>query len=248
MSRPVPRPALIVAALVLPLGLAAGLSAFRDSVSTTNAVLVLVLAVVAVAAGGSRLAGLVAALSAVAWFDFFMTKPYLSFTIAGRDDIETAVLLTLVGSAVTEIVLWGRRQQARSSQRAGYLTGVVDAAGMVASGTGGKDVVLEFIGRQIVDVLGVDRCEFVTGPPGSRPRLEADGSVRRDGGELDVDRTGLPTHDVIELPVVLGGTVLGRFVLTAASKVVWPTKEQRLVAVTLADQAAAALAGSRLPR
>lgn len=193
------------------------------------------------------MAGLVAALSSVAWFDFFMTKPYLSFTIAGRDDIETAVLLTLVGSAVTEIVLWGRRQQARSSQREGYLTGVVNAATMVADGTAGTDVVLDFIGRQIVDVLGIDRCEFVPGPPVSRPRLESDGSVRRDGADLDVERTGLPTHDVIELPVALGGAVLGRFVLTATSKVVWPTQEQRLVAVALADQAGAALAGSKLP-
>ena len=38
------------------------------------------------------------------------------------------------------------------------------------------------------------------------------------------------------------GVVLGRFVLTAASRVVWTTPQQRRVAVTLADQAASAMA------
>ena len=52
----------------------------------------------------------------------------LDFAISQRDDIEAAVLLALIGLAVTEIALWGRRQQARASIRAGYLSGVVPAA------------------------------------------------------------------------------------------------------------------------
>jgi K+-sensing histidine kinase KdpD len=215
LTRPVPRSALLVAALVLPLGVAAALSGFRSAVSTANGVLVLVLVVVAVAAGGSRLAGVVGALSSVAWFDFFLTKPYYSFTIAGRDDVETAVLLILVGLSVTEIVLWGRREQARSSRREGYLTGVTSAAALVAEGTADRRTVLDFVSRQIVEVLDIDRCEYVAGPPVSRPRLRADGVVTRDGRDLDVERSGLPTHDVVEVPVTLAGRVLGRFVLTA---------------------------------
>jgi uncharacterized protein DUF4118 len=235
------------AALLGPLAVAAVLSGFRDSVSSANAVLVLVLVVVAVAAGGSRLAGVVGALSSVAWFDFFLIKPYLTFTIAQRDDVETAVLLTLVGLGVTEIALWGRRHQARASQREGYLTGVVSAAGMVADGTAGPSVVLDFISREIVAVLGIDTCDYVAGAPGPRPRLNQSGSVTRDGHVIDVERSGLPTNDVIELPVARGGDVLGRFVLTAVSRVVWPTLEQRLVAVTLADQAASVLTGESSP-
>ena len=46
------------------------------------------------------------------WFDFFLTEPYLRLTIADSDDIETTVLLVLIGVAVTEIALWGHRQQA----------------------------------------------------------------------------------------------------------------------------------------
>ena len=41
--------------------------------------------------------------------------------------------------------------------------------------------------------------------------------------------------------------ILGRFVLTAASRVVWTDTEQRRVAVTLADQTAAAMAAVSPP-
>ncbi|MBF4764430.1 PAS domain-containing sensor histidine kinase [Nocardioides islandensis] len=233
------------AALVGPIAVSTALAGLRGTVHDTNAVLVLVLVVVAVAAAGSRSAGIVAALSCAVWFDFFLTQPYLTFTITRRDDVETAVLLTAVGLAVTEIALWGRRQQARASRREGYLTGVVGAAALVAEGEAEPAVVVDFVRRQIMEVLGVDRCEFVPGPPVSRPRLIQDGSIVRDGQTLDVDRAGLPTNDVIELPVSRGGVVLGRFVLTAAARVVWTTREQRLVAVTLADQAAAVLSGNQ---
>jgi hypothetical protein len=235
---------LLVAALTGPLAVCAALAALRDVVDNENAALVLVLVVVAVAAGGHRPSAIVAALSSTAWFDFFLTQPYNSFTINDRDDVETAVLLMLVGLAVTEIALWGRRQQGRASQRHGYLDGVVSAARMAAEGDTPAPAVVTFVSDQIVDVLGVDRCEFKAGTPGQHPRLNRNGSVTRDGNVLDVDRSGLPTHDVTELVVENDGRVLGRFVLTSASRVVWPTLEQRLVAVTLAEQAGVALAAS----
>src|SRR5438067_908879 len=50
-----------------------------------------------------------------------LTVPYNRFTIANRDDIENTVLLVVIGAAVTEIAMWGRRQQARASRQSGYL-------------------------------------------------------------------------------------------------------------------------------
>jgi K+-sensing histidine kinase KdpD len=41
------------------------------------------------------------------WFDFFLTQPYERFTITRRTDIETTVLLLVIGVAVTEIAVWG---------------------------------------------------------------------------------------------------------------------------------------------
>ena len=75
------------------------------------------LVVVAVAMNGCRLA----ALSAAVWFDFFLTRPYEHFSITRRADIETTVLLLVIGVAVTELAVWARREHAAASRRPGYL-------------------------------------------------------------------------------------------------------------------------------
>ena len=111
------RALLVVAALVLPLAVCAVLSVWRDEIASATAVLVLALLVVAAAATGDRLVGVVAALSSGVWFDYFLTAPYHRFTIADRDDVEATVLLVVVGLAVSECALWGRREQARASRR-----------------------------------------------------------------------------------------------------------------------------------
>jgi K+-sensing histidine kinase KdpD len=242
------RPFALAAAVVAPVAACALLSLLRGTVTNNNAALVLVLVVVAVAATGYRVAGLVAAVVSAASFDFFLTQPYLQFAIAERDDIEAAVLLALIGLAVTEIALWGRRQQARASARAGYLRGVVSAARLAATGVTSASDLVELVARQIGDVLGIDECRFdpTPHPDADRPTLQADGAVVWRGRPVDVDREGLPTLDAIELPVTSAGVDHGRFLLVSTSAVRRPDLERRLVAVTLAEQAAAALAGGAL--
>lgn len=70
-----------------------------SAISGTDAALCLVLVVVAVAAGGDRLGGYLTAISAAAWFDFFFTRPYQTFDITSRDDVETTILLLAIGVA-----------------------------------------------------------------------------------------------------------------------------------------------------
>src|SRR5499427_10098285 len=101
----------VVAALAAPLLLTVILVPFRTSFPNTDAALALLLVVVAVAANGYRLAGILAAASAALWFDFFLTRPYEQFSITRATDIETTVLILLIGVAVTELADWGRRQQ-----------------------------------------------------------------------------------------------------------------------------------------
>lgn len=234
------------AALVAPLLVAWILSFVRNQVVNTNAALVLVLVVVAIAATGRRLAGALAALSATVWFDFFLTQPYHRLAIADRDDVETAVLLIVVGLAVTEITLWGRRQQGRSSRRQGHLEGIVSAAQLAASGQAPPIEVIDRVGRQIRDVLGIDGWSYEPGPAReARPTLMPDGAVVAAARDVDVDRSGLPTMDFIELPVTSHGVVLGRYLLTSASHVARPDAEQRRVAVALAEQVGAALSRPR---
>ena len=109
----------VLAGLAAPLILAVILVPFRSGLPNTDAALALILVVVAVAASGHRLAGVLAAVSAAAWFDFFLTVPYERFTITRRADIETTVLLLAIGAAVTEIAVRGRRQHAAAARRAG---------------------------------------------------------------------------------------------------------------------------------
>jgi K+-sensing histidine kinase KdpD len=224
-------------AFAAPLVVAATLHVAGSSFTPTTAALVLVLVVVAAAATGLRSAGIVAALSAGAWFDYFLTRPYESFKVTDPDDLQAAVLLLLVGIAVSELALWGRRQQARASRRAGYLSGVLGAADLVALRA---PELVEGVCRQIVEVLGVDACRFEPGTGRGSTTLAHDGSVVQHGQEVDVARHGLPTDDVIAL-----GAGHGRFLLTASTRVVRPTIEQRRVAVLLADQVRAALAADR---
>jgi K+-sensing histidine kinase KdpD len=235
-------PTVRLLAVGAPLLTCATLSAVREQVTAATSVLVLVVWVVAAAATGDRLAGVLAALSAGAWFDFFLTEPYLRFTIADTDDIEATVLLVVISLAVSEIALWGFRQQKQAAKRSGYLDGVLAAASAVAEGSVPVPAVTDVVARHISDVLGADSCRYVEGPVHDArvAVLDHDGVLTRNGREVDVDRTGLPGDEYVAVLVQRGATVVGHFLVTATSGPTYPTREQRRVAVLLADQVAAA--------
>lgn len=135
-------------------------------------------------------------MSAAAWFDFFFTRPYETFDISGRDNIETTILLLAIGVAITEIAVCGRREHLTSSKRAEYVEGLRAAAQAVATGTS-TATVTDVVCLQLTAVLSPRECLFQ-----------------------------------------------GRFLMTPLPGAC-PTREQRLVAVALADQAGAALASAR---
>ena len=234
----------IVAAGLAPLVACAVLSAFRDDVSSATAVLVLVLVIVAAASSGVRAAGIVAAVSSGVFFDFLLTEPYGRLVINDPNDIEATVLLVLIGAAVTEVALWGHRQQARAGRRAGYLDGVLGTVNLVSGSNQTPAALIQHICEQIKLVLAVENCEFV---PGSviDPRvaiLGQQGLVSRNGHVLDIDRDGLPTNEYTALRVTRGDVTVGHFLLTSAASIARPTLEQRKVAVLLADQGGSLLA------
>jgi K+-sensing histidine kinase KdpD len=234
------RIAVVTGAFVVPLAACAALAGFRGSITNTTAALILVLLVVAAASTGVRVAGIVAAVSSGLWFDIFLTKPYGRVAITDRNDIEATVLLVVIGAAVTEVALWGFRQQARASRRSGYLDGVLGTAEII---TLRKDVpqnLIDHVASQIAEVLDVDGCRYVPGPvrDARTPVLDHHGVVTREGRTLNVDRNGLPSNDEIALLVRRGDTTLGHFLLNAAARIARPSLEQRRVAVLLADQVA----------
>jgi hypothetical protein len=236
-----PRTALGAALLVPPV-VCVALVPFRDNFDTTNGALVLVLVVVGVAALGHRVAGAVAALSSGLWFDFFLTRPYERFAISDRSQLETAALLLLVGLGVTELAVWGRREQARASRDEGYLAGMFAASQAGARGGASLSNQISAVCQQLVDVLGLVSCRFDYGTGLGYPRLSRDGKVTWDRRQWDVHANGLPTEKEIELLVQSGGSFRGRFLLTAGPGT-RPSATQVQVATTLADEVGATLAG-----
>ena len=234
----------VLAGLLAPLALAAVLVPFRGSFQNTDAALAMLLVVVAVAANGNRLAGYLAAVSTAVWFDFFLTQPYERFSITRRTDVETTVLLLVIGAAVTEIAVWGRRQYAAASRRAGYLDGINSAAQAVAAG-GAAPTLIDQVNSQLTQLLSLRSCVFQYGVAGlGQPaRLHRDGSVTIGPRRWVADSEDLPQQAGLELLVEGGGIFQGRFLMTPAPGA-RPTLEQRLMAVALADQVGAALASS----
>ncbi len=236
------RPLVVAAAAVVPLVACGVLALLRDSVANTNAALGLVLLVVVAASTGIRPATSWRHSRARQVSTTSLTEPYNTFNISDRADIETAVLLLLVGTVVTEVALWGRREQARASREQGYLDGVLGTAATVAAGRSSTSVLIDQVCRQIVEILQIDGCRFVGGTMSGLPTLDPTGTVSRHGHTIDVSRHGLPTDSMIGLMVCSGGVTNGQFLLTAATRVVRPSREQLRVAVTLANQVGAALA------
>lgn len=234
----------IAAGLLGPLAVAAVLVPFRGSFASTDVALVLLLVVVAVAANGNRVAGLLAAVSAAAWFDFFWTRPYETFDISSRYSIETTVLLLVIGAAVTELAVWGRRQHAVAARRSGYLDGLNDTAAAMATGNSPAGLVDQVCG-QIAQLLSLRSARFEYGVAGlGQPaRMRHDGTVLAGDSRWDTERDGLPPGDT-ELLVENRGVLLGRFLMTPRPGA-RPSLEQRQLAIAFADQVGAALAAGQ---
>jgi hypothetical protein len=236
----------ILAALAVPLAVAAVLLPFRASWPDTNVALLLVVVVVGVAVIGNRVAGALAAVWAAVWFDFFFTVPYYRFTIRGSADVTTAVLLLLTGLVVSQLAARARRLKIITVTDAGYLAQIHETALLAESATV-PDVVVNRVKEQLVGLLGLDGARFEYGSLlGRPPRLEPDGTVTVGRSRWDVERAGLPAEEV-ELRTFGNGQYYGRFMLKAkpGSR---PSLQARLVAVTLAGQAGRAFGASQAAR
>jgi K+-sensing histidine kinase KdpD len=229
----------LVAAVVLPLAVAAILVPFRSIFANTASALILVAVIVAVAALGNRLSGFVATVSATLWFDYFLTRPYEKLAITHRPDIETAVCLFVVGIIVTELAARNRHHLATAAEEADFVGLIHDVTELATSGAPSREVVRR-VQDELVDLLHLRACRYEAGS-GDRPvmRLEHDGQVFLGGRPWGVHRVGLPGPE-IELLVQNQGRTLGRFVLTPTPG--YPvSRERRVVAVAIADQVGSSL-------
>ncbi len=229
----------LVAAVVLPLGVAALLVPFRSSFANTASALILVAVIAAVAALGNRISGIVATFSATLWFDFFLTRPYEKLTITHRPDIETALCLFVVGIIVTELAARNRHHHAVAAEEADFVGLIHYISELATSGSSPREVI-ERVRRELVSVLHLRECRYESGQA-EHPmtRLEHDAQVVLGGRAWAVARLGLPGPE-IELEVQSQGRTLGRFVMTPTPG--YEVSYERLVvAVTIADQVGASL-------
>lgn len=230
----------LVLAVIGPLAVAALMIPLRNHVQNTDLALVVVVAVALVVLPGRRVAAVVAGLSAGAWFDFFLTRPYERFSIQRSSDVQTTVLLAVVGILVGEIA--ARRRLARRDGIAARdeVIGLYVIAEMLAAGRKADDIVAS-VAEQLHDVLFLVECRFdPTGLESNSPVLDRAGELHY--GQLDwtLETEGLPNRDVI-LPVESQGRRFGCYVLRGPALGVPLAQDRRLAAVALSDLAGSAL-------
>jgi hypothetical protein len=225
---------------ILPVATAVSLIPLRGSMHPANVALVLVLAVVAVAVVVGREAGMAAAIVSALSFDFFHTRPYLHLSIASGDDVQTAVLLAVVGLTVGQLAARGRESRRAAAARRDEVRRIYRIAEQAAHGDDVSDVIMASQ-AELLGLLGLRDCRFEA-PPFSTAldRIERDGLVSWSEYRLRGSGFELPAAGV-ELPVRGQGRVLGRFVLEP-TPAVGVSLEQRVVAVALADLVGLALA------
>ena len=225
-------------ALLLPVAVGVALLPLRSTMQASNVSLVLVLAIVLAAMVGGRLGGVVAALSAFAIFDVVFTHPYGSFVINRRGDVETAVLLVVVGVIAGELVVRARKSESRAAASRAD-TERVRRLSAIAAGSGSRGALVRHVERELIDLLGVDDCRFESTPFAQEfPQLEYS-SVRIPSSESPTPESGW-----VAIPVVGHGHTLGRFLVDLPGFGMRTDPSSRGLAVALADQLGAALARS----
>jgi K+-sensing histidine kinase KdpD len=195
---------------------------------------------VAVASSGHRGAAALAALVSAVAFDFFLTRPYLSFRIHQQSDLTTELLFVVVGLSVGELAARGHRYRRDAAEGRRGLDRIHDVAEQIVGGENPEFVMIS-VAAQLTDLLALQDCRFVRRQPSRKGAwIQTDGTVRLNPLQWPTSSAGLPTSQV-ELPVRGGGQVMGVFVLTPTPA--QPISHERcVVAVALADQLGAALA------
>jgi K+-sensing histidine kinase KdpD len=226
---------------LVPVAVGAALVAVRGEVVTANLALIMVLTVVLAGAFGGRGPGAFAAIAAAMSFDFFLTQPYQSLTIDRADDIETTIVLLVIGLVVGQVAVRANIARRVARRGADDIQRVHRIAELGASGAP-CDTIVEEVQRELTDLLHLRGCRFDRSPSnGWLPVLQRSGTVT--GVQIHYfagHDFALPEQGV-ELPVRHGGVELGHLVLQPDPTHGVPL-EERLVAVTLADQLGATLA------
>jgi Domain of unknown function (DUF4118) len=230
-------------ALLAPPLAALALVPLRAHVLNANLALVLVLVVLGAAVAGGRVAGVVAAVSAALAYDFFLTAPYGSFTIERGDDLETVVVLGLIGLVAGELVERARRSEAAAIAGRRELARVRRRAELAAGGEP-PGRLIEQSAEELTELLDLKACRYIPAPtPEDLPVFTHD-AIRVPGAFSDD-----APRAAVALPVRAHGRDLGHFLLVFPTESfgLRATVDTKHAAVALADQLGLALLRYRRP-
>lgn len=204
----------------------------RDRLPNTDLALVLVLIIATVGWLGGPWASFISAVSAAGAFDVLDTRPYGALTISRASDVTTALILLLTGLLVGVGAARLARYQRSEGHRTDAFNVVMQASGLVATGEE-QQLITEALSAELLQVLELTDCKLhLTPPSGKRP------SVARDGSLVGLLVQGTATE--IDLPVWSQGDVVAHYRLALGPKRL--SREELRVALSLADQAGAAMA------
>jgi K+-sensing histidine kinase KdpD len=226
----------LVSAAVVPVVVVVALVPLRDHVSAANLALGLVLVVLGAAVLGGRVIGVVVGVVTAVSFDFFLTVPYGSFTIARSDDVATTVLLAIVGLVGGELVERARRSETEALARRAEVEQFQRRAELAAGG----EPPARLISRTSEELAAALDLVAVTYERGPAP---VDMTVLTHWGASVPSGPGSTGPATVALPVRAHGRDLGHFRLEfshpTAGMAVSP--DTRHTAIALADQLGMAL-------
>ena len=230
--------------IVLTAGL---LGEVREDLGPANVALILTIMVVGCAALGGRFAGGLTGAVAALSFDFWHTAPYNTLRMDRAKDIETVVLLLIIGIVAGELTHLRDRYREEKGESDDLLETVLTVSHLIAGGAS-LDEVWRGVKEALSHEFGPVDCRFdpvgTDAPP--LPRIASTGvlprnSLRRflgQGFELPVGGA--------ELAVTHGRDPLGRIVVVPRESRGVSLRERR-VGVALAEQFAIVLWQSSQP-
>ena len=229
---------------LLPVGVSVAWMPLRHDLPNTDLALVLVVVIAGVGFAGGRLAVLVGATGAGVSFDLLHTPPYGHLAITHARDVLTTAFLVVAGVAMGELAYRLGRYRQRAESQADAFASVTTAAGVVATG-GEAGLVVEAVLSELTTRFSLRACSYVPGPPaGDVAFVGRDGTICR----LQGSSPTTSVEEVVDLPVWASGEVVGSFRMTLASSADVLNPSQRQLAISLADQAGAALTAAGVPR
>ena len=202
----------------------------------TNVGLLLALVTVGVSVLGGPAPGIVAGLMAAVTYDILFTHPYGSLRITDVDDVETVLLLMLIGAASGALVAWGRRQRREAARHEASIRRLRRHAEL-ASGSDTLGRLLQQAREELCDVLGARACVYEPGPPGKDVAL-----LTHTG--IIIPACSAATRPWVALPIRRSGRMLGHFLIEFPDGSSTPTmfpREARQSAMALADHVGQAL-------